>query len=519
LDFKNIFETNAMYPMSDSLSFAEHFFFPSFLIMLMSFFIRNSLAQFNLFYVLNHILVFFTFYLFISTVTRKFWGRILSSFYITFGPYFFTQLGHAQMLIIWPLFLALYFLQIYFRERKTKYLIIVGILIGLQFLSAVYLGLMSLVILGVWFVISSLREDGLVKIIVNGLIIILFFTLTAFVSIYGYLELKNKYPTKRDTREYIIYSAHVTDYVFPSQNIRSLLYNTKVFKAWSRFDNHAWGEKAAFIGILPLMLSVIALFQAKISKSRLEIRLSASRVILVALILIIVGALFSLGPRLNVNGQYLHIPLPYYFILKFIPLINVMRALARWYFLVSFGIAVLISLGYEKLTRSKSTKFSDLFGFLALLFLIHEFYPKPVETIEREWWTETYEKTKKICENNPGPLLEYPLTYRNADGNIIKDLQYKTSILLASTEHGCRILSGYPGFEPPQYLKLKEEFDNGLSKADGALAYKKGFKYVKINKNAISKVEKESDDFRSAFDRRYKKIYSSDKTDIYSIFP
>ena len=63
LDFAHLFDTNAMYPFRDSLSFTDHLFIPSLIVFIISLFNKNPLFQFNLVSIINHILVYTSFYI------------------------------------------------------------------------------------------------------------------------------------------------------------------------------------------------------------------------------------------------------------------------------------------------------------------------------------------------------------------------------------------------------------------------------------------------------------------------
>lgn len=507
-----------MYPYKYSLSFAEHFYFPSLIVFVISFFTSNILAQFNVFMVLNHILIFLSFFLLLGELVKNYWAKLFASFYISFSPYIYSQLGHAQMVIIWPLFISLYFLFKNERLPDFKYIVFCGVFLGFQFLSAVYLGIMGLTCVGTYILTQILwSKQDLWKSLKNGVIIMIFFTAISLVSVIGYGILTKNYDTTRDPREYIIYAAHLTDYIFPASNQFSKIYTSSIVHNWTKFNFHHMGEKAAFIGFIPTLLLLSYLFRLKKSEKNWKLSLKVNKTGLYLFLLIIIGFTFSLGPRLNVNGQYLHIPLPYYGILK-LPLLNVMRAEARWFLLVIIASGFIIGLGLDNVFQHIKQKYpvilSSIFVFFLGCLFILEFYTPPLSAYKVNWWTKDYDFATKICQKAPGPMLEYPLTYRNENGDMIKDLQYKTRTLMASTMHNCPVLSGYPGFEPPEYFKNKIELDNGFDKKDIELITTAGFKYVKMNKYAL--YMNEYKDIEPLLKKSMRLIYRDKKVDIYT---
>lgn len=488
LDFANLYETSAMYPFKYSLSFAEHLFLPSLLLLPLNLFTSNPIFQMNFYLVLNHILIFVSFFLLAGVIVKNFWSKLISSFYVSFSPYIFTQLGHIHMLSFWPLLFSLYFLFKNNQTNKFKDLILSGVFLGLQFTTGAYPGIMGFAIFNLYFLTKILYDRKYKTVLKNWLIVIVIFFLTASVSIVGYYLAKQEHGGHRDIREFLIYSAHLTDYIFPASNQNSLLYSNTVANKWKSFDFHRMGEKAAFVGILPLTILIIYLLKVKKDKNSFNASITLNQLTFFLVFLLIIGFIFSLGPRLHANGQYLQIPLPYYVILQF-PFIESLRALARWSFLLFLAAALLTALGLDKFLDFLNSKYSRTTALLIsisifLLFVI-EFYPTPLKATTRYWWDDAYTFMQNdFCKSSPA-VLEYPFAYRNYDADIIVDLQYKTNILLASTQHGCKVLSGFSGYEPDRYVKTRERLNGPLNDSEINYLKELNIDYIKINKLAL----------------------------------
>lgn len=516
LDFKYLYETNAMYPFKYSLSFAEHFFFPSFFVFIISYFIKNPITQYNILILLNHSLIFICSYLLLGIFTKKSLIKLIGSFYLSFSPYFFTQLGHIQMIFFWPYLLTFYFLLKFFEEKQNKYLILSGIVAGLQFLSCVYLGIFLFLSINLFLFFKLIvnKNHDLVK---NFIILNFLFFIISSPSIIGYFKLYQEYRPNRDVREFIVYSAHVTDYLFPSPNQDSALYRTGLFKKIKNFNNHIMGEKAAFIGFFPLIIISFYFFSlVKIKKEGnfFNFKIKVGHYFLFFLILAFFGFILSLGPRFQANGAYLHIPLPYYFILK-ISFASILRALARWYFLVVFSVSILLTISLDNFD-SKLKKFNNLLLIFILLLFILEFYPSPLKPQRVSQFFDNNSILTEICKDGQKKLVEYPFTYRNTDGTLIKDLEYKSTILFNSTFHNCKILSGFSAFEPPKYLEIKSEFDNGFDEKDLKIMSKLNIDYLKFNKFAVSKNEWREIMNKNKLDK-YKRIYEDKRISVYRL--
>lgn len=525
-DISSIYETNAIYPFKYTLSFAEHMYFPSLLILIISSFTKNIISQYNILLVLNHILIFLAALILFKKIFKNISAALTSAFYISFSPYFFIQVSHFQMIFFWPMLISLYFLAHYFESGKTKILILSGIFAGIEFLSSVYLGIMNLVIIFFWYITEILfKKYTLKSLFKQATIILITFTLTSSVSLIGYILVNREYNIKREYGEYATYSANLTDYFFPARNQLSLLYSSSPIQKLISYNQHQIGEFAVFSGFLPLAFATYKLWpKLRKIKDILVFGFSLSKMATFSIILIFTGFILSLGPRLFVNGQYTEIPLPYDLFLKIFSPIGIIRAVARWHFLVIFGFSLLLGLGYVKLEQ-KFAKTSEirktilLFFILVLTFI--EFYPlKPFPSSYKDWQGDnSYDFLREdICRNNTNTLLEYPFHYRNLDGDIVKDVNYMAQILLNSTQHKCKILSGYYGYEPPKYMEIRDEFADGFDDKDIQVIRDLKMDYIKFNKYAIPDQEFQRIEQEKKLES-FDKIYDENQVLIFKVKP
>lgn len=489
-DLRNIFETNAMYPFTNTLSFTEHMFFPSLIALVISTINRNPVFQFNVVMILNHILVYISFFMLSTRFTKSLLTQVISSFFAAFSPYLIGQSGHLQMMFIWPFFLSVFF--ILHPKRKSVHLILAGLLLAIQFHSAVYLGLMGLFIILTREIISIIDDKKIMTRLKEMILFLTTFFLISLPSIYGYLQVQKQYKPVRGQEEFVNYSAHITDYVLFAPN-NSFINNVFFQNLLGKFNQHIRGEMAAFVGFTPILL--IAFWLLNSNKSRLQDENERKRRITIkwTIVLIILGVLFSIGPRANFNGQYLVFPLPYYFLLKFLPVLGIMRALARWYFIVIFAIHILaiFSLDYIlSVIPQKKLKYAAA-SCIFLLFIL-EFLPAPQLVNTKNWNSDAYRYLQKKCKIDNGPILEYPFEYREKAKDIGKYLSLKTNTLMSSTLHSCPTLSGFSSFEPPLFKKWQEDFDtNGITDQNIAILKNLRFKYVKLNYSGLRNEEKD----------------------------
>ncbi len=487
LQFSNFFDTNAFYPYKNTLFLSDTFIPQSLISLPFTFITQNNILIVN-------ILFFFTFILnYISS--SMFWKRVFKSSLIgfigavitVFSPFTHLQLSHFQMLNFWPFFFGAYFLLKEGKISPWRDSFYVGIFLSLQFLASVYLSIFFVLFIVIYIlgkVISlSTKNDELKKL---GIIFLTFFLIDG-IFIKGYIDTKNIYSVKRNIGEYIQYSAHLSDYLFPL-SYKSIFYDLPFFKNWSTFNKHVIGEVGSFPGFTLWVLSSLSIFQIfkKEKITYLAVKFSRERIFFLGLI--IFGLAFSLGPRLSFNGQYAHIPTPYLFILK-LPLIDAVRALARWNFLFYIGL-IYFALDFIHRSILSSNGKVRLFIFPILILIFLEYIPWNFPTHSEQYITPEYTFLKDSCQERKKVLLEIPVTHYDTKGGVVEGLNYISKTELSSIYHNCLLVNGYSGYDIPQIQKLKDEFykySNSTSE-DGLIKLLKDNKveYLKYNKDKVN---------------------------------
>jgi hypothetical protein len=257
----------------------------------------------------------------------------------------------------------------------------------------------------------------------------------------------------------VTYSAHVSDYFF-SNGVDSVINRIGIVKKWNSYDKHVMGERADFPGITITVIFILSLFYILIRKKRAIIGVKIEGGDLFFLLLIVFGLLFSLGPRLNFNGVYAGIPTPYTFLIKYIPFFDSIRGLARWSFLFYFGLAYFFA---KYLSNKKLWLVLMVFG-LALL----ECLPINYLTTKEEYLDYTTDIIlKNECQGDKGKvLLEIPTSHLSVGKGIYVGLNYISKRQLASVYHGCLLVNGYSGYEPPSQTSYFQSVESSLKNLD-----------------------------------------------------
>jgi hypothetical protein len=486
LDFANFFNTTAFYPNPYSLLFSDLLLPQS--IMALPFYLitKNLILTFNLVFILTFILNYFSLFLFWRIIFKNNILAFLGAVLFIFSPFFHLNISHFQMLSYWPFFFSLYFLFKTAENRSLKTYALCGLFVTVQFLSSVYLSVYLLTAISIYFFVKFLNRKNL-NIQVSGVLIILVtFIVTSGIFIKGYFDMKNYYDVQRDIGEYITYSASLSDYVF-SFSVNSLLYNLSPLEKWNSFNKNGWGGHAAFPGFLIIILSTIGLFSIKREKLGLSLFMTLDWNKAFFLTTALTGFIFSLGPRLNFNGTYAQIPLPYTIIMKIVPLFESVRVSARWSYLLYFGLIFFSLIGLQKLAKGRN---SNVIYVLVFMFLILEFIPLNLKSTAESYYDDRTFTVQDLCLNQKKMLLEIPVTHLEAGNNIAEGLSYITKSQLSSTVHNCPMFNGYSGYDLPSISELSQKVNLNIEQNNSeqfvTLMREKGIGIVKFNPESFT---------------------------------
>ncbi len=461
LDFANFFETNAFYSHKLTLMFSDILLPQALILSLFISLTKNIILSFNIIFLFTFILNFTASFLFWRQIFKKDMIAFFGSLLLIFSPFFHLELSHFQMLNYWPFLFAFYFLFKSESKPRIKYLVLAGFFITIQFLSSVYLSVYLIFSISVFYLLKLLFSKSAKVTIFKLFVIFFIFLLTSGIFIKGYMDMKKTYNTKRDIKEYITYSANLSDYVFTSQ-IKSVIHQSSVMQLWNKADKN-WGLHSSFPGFLIFVFSLFGLFKISKAKKFIIINVLLNKDKAFFLILTVAGLLFSLGPRLNFNGNYAHIPLPYAAFIKFVPLAEVVRVPSRWGFIFFLGLIYLTLLGVGKLKGKVNYKV--LMSVLFILFIL-EYIPINITTHAEEYIDGNDQVLKQLCFNTKKVLLKIPVTHLDVAPDIITGLNYITKAQLSSTYHNCLMINGYSGYDLPQLFDFKDKINAAILKKD-----------------------------------------------------
>lgn len=489
LSFTSFFSTNAFYPFESTLLFSDLLLPQSVIGFLFSLFTKNPILVFNLTFLSTILLNNATAYLMWQKVfsdKRVLWFVCMVT---SVFPFLFLQLGHFQMITLWPLYLGI---AILFNDTRTiKWGITLGLLVTVQFLASVYLAVFLLSFIGIWGVFTFFRAVTKDKkqLLIFGLVTGVVFSVTCGPILSSYLKVKNAYEITRNYGEYVLYAAQPSDYLFNAA-YNSELSKTTLFQKINSYDWHFSGERMGSPGILILVLAFAGLGFIKNTHKEFQIIFPKSILHILFLTSVLVGYVFSLGPKLTINGSFTSLPLPYAVFLKTVPLFEPIRATGRWALLFYLGLIYFAGVGLTKLLKKININGFLLVG-IAFMLYCYEMVPLDKTVASNEYYSDIYEIIEQRCLHQKAVLLEYPLGQDTTDINVATNLSYKTTQLLATLHHKCFLVNGYAGYDPKDYSRFEQELTTAVNEKD-EISFKKlleqrNVSLFKLNKHDLYK--------------------------------
>ncbi len=267
-----------------------------------------------------------------------------------------------------------------------------------------------------------------------------------------------------------MYSASPTDFFLPSTQ-------HWLFGAWvgAHFDRSLWIEATFYIGVVALVLAVIAWIR----------RAETSHAVLlkVALVVILVAFVLSLGTDLHWNNQRVDvpvptflqslvhrestpIPLPAYLLFRFLPFYSKMRALMRVGLYVLVFTSLMAGLGAAWLLKKAGPKRALPLAVVLIVLIFLDFYPGPYRHLAQvsarpvdAWLAQ---------QPGQGAVAQFPASELED-----QDQVYNTLV------HGKPFIGGFfSANQPEQYLRIRPVLDHFPSPEGAALLRELGVQWV-----------------------------------------
>ena len=461
----SIWDAPIFFPVKGALAFSESLFGNLWITLPVQILTGNYILAANILSVVSFVLASYFVFLLVKELTGSRWGGLAAGLIFSFNPYRWGQLVHLQLMPFFWAPLALLFANRFLNSRNFRDFWFALLFTWLQYYASVYLGTMLLTLLISLFLVHLVlelkgrerldyfRDKKTLKHFFIGALV------SAMVLIplgLPYIKVALKWNFFRTIQENAYYSADSLGFLFPS----NVYANYDWLKnALFEYINTNRGESAVFFGFLPYFLAALAM--VFLQKKYDYFSSGQKKTIIRYAAVSIVMALIMLGPFLSIPGIDTKLPMPFYFVYKFIPGGSAMRVPARFAFpflmtlsvLCGFGISLIIKILKERSIALKS----GTVAFLIIIFLF-EYQIKGMGSRDLKAENEFPEVYRYLKESpQKGPVFELPI---NRISKFIY-LHYQTGDWRPR-------LGGFSGWEPPYY----EEMSRHVNKCYDEYCYK-----------------------------------------------
>jgi hypothetical protein len=349
-------------------------------------------------------------------------------------------------------------------------------LIGFASMYYLYMALLIAVVFGAGYLWFAERKALLSLAFWRGLALKLVVLAVAsfplvFAAMLPFLQLNSQGGVADRTISYAsMYSASPTDYLLPSTD-------HFLFGQWvgAHFDRSLWIEATFYIGVVALILALVGWLHRRQTQHIILFK--------VALLVILVAFILSLGTDLHWNNQRVEVPLPAvlqqrlqresvplpmpaYLLFRYMPFYSKMRAIMRFGLFVLLFNTVLAGFGAAWLLKKVTPPARRWLALGLLLLVLLDFYPGPYQQIARVdarpvdyWLAQQPEK---------GAVAQFPFIQEED-----QDQVYNTLV------HQKPYIGGFfSANQPEQYLRIKPVLQKFPDQAGTALLRQLGVEWV-----------------------------------------
>lgn len=552
-----LFDTNAFYPHTNTLSYSEHLFPQALLSLPVQLLTNNPIAVYNFIFFFSFFLNAYGMFLLIRHLTKNDFIGILCGIIFAFNTYQINQITHLQLLSSGLIPLAFLYLHKYLEEHNLKNSILFSTFFTLQSLACIYYGLFFVSVLFVLLpIVLILNKKKLNFSFVLRLGVPLVFS-SAILALFSlpYMSLMKTFEFDRglqrgaDLANYLAVDftnvflskflnplGHHEHYLFPG--IAALFFTAFfLYKKRYIFSTPRAVRSAFFIFLLVDLIAIII----RILTGGLSINLgiltlkftNLTKQVLILLVLCIIYSLLSMGiflykkrhkesientslilyvvigiwtGLLSFGSQFTFlgkstsvVPLPFQFFFNYVPGFKGIRVPSRYAVFVIFCIGVLAAFGLKHfLGKFDKKKVKVMVTVGLFIFLNFEYFSIP-------------QQIKKLPIKDDIPPAYIWLKDKPSD-TVIASLPFfnetpmEANYLYFSLFHKKKIINGYSGFVPNVTQYMKRMFKGFPSWPSVDILKSLGVDYVifhptlwenKLASDRVKRIEKDfSDDLK-----------------------
>jgi len=425
----SLFDANIFHPERTTLAYSEHLVVPALMGAPLAWAGASPVLVHNLVLLAGLVLTGWVTCLVISRWTGDTLAGVLAGTVAAFNAHTLTRLPHVQAMHVEFLPLALLALDQLLERRRVRDALALAGWYSVQALCSGYLLLTAATALvaaalarvGEWLPRQRLLRTLALLALAGGLSVLL-----CLPFLLPYAQVRREQGLVRPIDEVAGYSATVASYLSTGARVH--------FSTWSEPYYHRAGE-SLFPGVTALLLAGGAVLTGLAWRDRRARMLLAMAA---------VGLLFSFGPRYE----------PYRTLYEHLPLLQGLRAVARYGHLVIFGVGALAAFALAawrtrlrgRLTRGSA--WAAVVGLLAVAGANLDAWRAPLTYARHDGIPRVYRTLATVSD---AVVAEFPfygvdLVHRHAP------------YVLASTAHWRPLVNGYSGFIPPSLSRHAAEF-------------------------------------------------------------
>ena len=444
--------------------------------------LSNPTLAYNVILLLSFVLSGLVVYWWMAALTRSAAAGLVAGTLFAFAPYRLAHLyGHLPLM--GTQYLALHFLGLHFLlQRRTlsgRYAALAGVGLGLAGLSSMYYLYMTLVVSAAYilgFVLIAERKALQRRAWWQNLLTMALIALPLIaLATAPYLQLNAQGSTTgRSLYEVDLWSASPTDFFLPAP----------VHFLWGKwilthFDRSAWIEQTLYIGAGTLLLVGAAVAVQKKTPED-------AKLVKLLLFVSVCAMVLALGTTLHwfrdqvvfeipefirplLHRKLAPIPLPNYFLFKYLPFYNGMRTWMRYGIYANLFLAVLAGVGYARITSAFQGRAARSFALALTLVLIGlDFSTIPYPTVEVQ---ARPVDTWLAAQPGDGAFVQFPISQST-----------QPEIVYATLVNNKPFLGMFYGaYLPKDFERIRPDLANFPSQKSVQILHDRGIKFVLVD--------------------------------------
>lgn len=469
----DVFNANIFHPNENTLAYSEHLIGTALVAWPIIALTGNPVLAYNIIIFVFFVLAGYCMYLLAYFFTKNISISLLGGIIYGFNAYMFLHFNllHITAAFFFPLmFLILH--KLVASEKRLKYFSLFTLIcIVLGYMSG-YFFMMMAVIVPIFFIIhftavvKKLPDKKFVTKFVISLFIIILVVLPVY---YPYLSLRDETGYNRSYAMVNHYSPTVIDYLTFSPLLMGLFELPKtIFKTYIYT-----GFTVFFLFVFSIVMFFKKYYKQKHILNKYVLYLSIG----------VVCFLLSFGVVIRFSETDNGIIGPFIFLFEFVPGFSSLRAIGRFFIVTLMSMTVLITIALHQYLRKikKRSLYVGIISLLSSLIVLEYLIIPPLKPISLEAakiGSDIPDVYQWLAEKESDiVILELPLW--------VGEEAQSSKYLYFSIYHWKKLINGYSGYYPPDYVEFSEKSLKDILKDDTIKEIKDyGVDYVIIHTNA-----------------------------------